>query len=178
MLSSAPYNFSNGQVGLVYVSALVGSVFGWLAGVFGDWIIVYLARRNGGVKEPEMRLWALTPCFIFTLLGYLIYGWGPQEGAHWMTVAVGIGGMIAQQVAATSTVCLPSRGLCVMAIIDRLVRIMTDNRQLSRQRRTQWRAFLESGVKSSLSWRSAARSSTSSFPRRFSTSSMLLGMDG
>jgi hypothetical protein len=71
----------------------------------GDKIVIYLARRNDGVKEPEMRLWALTPCFIYSAVGYELYGWGAQEGAHWMTITVGIGAMIAQQVAATSTVC-------------------------------------------------------------------------
>ena len=103
-LSAPPYNFTDGQTGLVYISALVGSVIGYFTSVFGDKIVIYLARRNNGIKEPEMRLWALVPCFFYAGLGYEIYGWGAKTGSHWITIAVGIGSMIAQQVAATSTV--------------------------------------------------------------------------
>jgi hypothetical protein len=58
-----------------------------------------------GVKEPEMRLWALVPCVFYAGIGYEIYGWGAETGSHWITIAVGIECMIAQQVAATTTVC-------------------------------------------------------------------------
>ncbi|KAB8245115.1 major facilitator superfamily domain-containing protein [Aspergillus flavus] len=106
-LSAPPYNFTDGQTGLVYISALVGSVIGYFTSVFGDKIVIYLARRNDGIKEPEMRLWALVPCFFYAGLGYEIYGWGAETGSHWITIAVGIGSMIAQQVAATSTSYVP-----------------------------------------------------------------------
>ncbi|KAE8410912.1 major facilitator superfamily domain-containing protein [Aspergillus pseudocaelatus] len=102
-LSAPPYNFTDGQTGLVYISALVGSVIGYFTSVLGDKIVIYLARRKDGIKEPEMRLWALVPCFFYAGLGYEIYGWGAEAGSHWITLAVGIGSMIAQQVAATST---------------------------------------------------------------------------
>lgn len=47
-----------------------------------------------------MRLWALLPTAIYAAGGYGLYGWGARAGAHWMTVAVGVGAMIAGQVAA------------------------------------------------------------------------------
>ena len=97
MLSSPPYNFSDGSVGLTNLAALVGSLLGYLTSVFADRIVIFLARRNDGVKEPEMRLWALIPCFVFTVVGYEMYGWGPATNAHWMVIVVGNGGMIAQQ---------------------------------------------------------------------------------
>lgn len=105
ILTAAPYNFTDGQTGLVFLAALVGSVIGWLTSALGDYIVIYLARYNDGVKEPEMRMWVLGICMIYAALGYQIYGWGAEEGAHWITIAIGIGAMIAQQVAATSTVC-------------------------------------------------------------------------
>ncbi|OJI85423.1 hypothetical protein ASPTUDRAFT_118102 [Aspergillus tubingensis CBS 134.48] len=123
ILTGAPYNFTDGQTGLAYLSALVGSIIGYLTSVMGDKIVIYLARRNDGVKEPEMRLWALTPCFIYSAVGYELYGWGAQEGAHWMTITVGIGAMIAQQVAATSTAtayameCFPGVGGEIVVIL-------------------------------------------------------------
>lgn len=71
-------------------------------GSLSDWLVLFLARRNKGYKEPEMRLWAYIFPLIFAALGYFIYGWGATAGAHWMTIAVGLCCMIAQQVSATS----------------------------------------------------------------------------
>ncbi|RKU49500.1 hypothetical protein DL546_008478 [Coniochaeta pulveracea] len=100
ILTDEPYNFSTTATGLVFFAALVGNFIGWGTGVLSDQVVIFLARRNGGVKEPEMRLWMLIPCSIYAVLGYMLYGWGAQTGAHWMTVAVGVGAMISHQVGA------------------------------------------------------------------------------
>lgn len=47
-----------------------------------------------------MRLWALCASAVYAALGYFLYGWGARQGAHWLTVAVGVGAMIAHQVSA------------------------------------------------------------------------------
>lgn len=101
-MTNEPYNFSTTATGLMFLSALVGSIFGYFTGVFADTIVVFLARRNGGVKEPEMRLWTLCISFIYAGLGYMLYGWGADKGLHWMSVAFGLGCMIAHQVSACS----------------------------------------------------------------------------
>ncbi|KAL1586898.1 hypothetical protein WHR41_04094 [Cladosporium halotolerans] len=102
IMTAAPYNFSTTATGLMFLSALIGSVFGYLTGVFADTVVVFLARRNGGVKEPEMRLWTLCISFVYAGAGYLLYGWGAEEGLHWVAVAFGLGCMIAHQVSACS----------------------------------------------------------------------------
>jgi hypothetical protein len=86
----------------VFFAALIGSILGWATGVLGDQIVIRLARRNGGVKEPEMRLWTLGFCFIYSTVGYNLYGWGAEKGLHWITIAIGVGCMIAHQVSACS----------------------------------------------------------------------------
>lgn len=68
--------------------------------MLSDQVVIALARRNGGVKEPEMRLYTLVPCFVFAAVGYMLYGWGAQTEAHWITIAIGIGAMISHQVGA------------------------------------------------------------------------------
>lgn len=68
-------------------------------GSFSDWIVLFLARRN---KEPEMRLWAYILPIILAAIGYFTYGWGATAGDHWISIAVGLCCMIAQQVSATS----------------------------------------------------------------------------
>lgn len=101
ILTEPPYDFSTTATGLVFFAALVGSAVGWATGALSDQLVVRLARRNGGgVKEPEMRLYALVPCAAYAALGYMLYGWGAQTGASWVAVAVGVGAMIAHQVGA------------------------------------------------------------------------------
>lgn len=38
-------------------------------GSFSDWIVLFLARRNKGYKEPEMRLWAYILPIILAAIG-------------------------------------------------------------------------------------------------------------
>lgn len=101
-MTNEPYNFSATATGLMFLSALVGSIFGYFTGVFADTIVVSFARRNGGVKEPEMRLWTLCISFIYAGIGYLLYGWAADSGLPWIAVAIGLGAMIAHQVSACS----------------------------------------------------------------------------
>lgn len=71
-------------------------------GALGDLVVLRLARRNAGYKEPEMRLWILALAFVYGAVGYFMYGWAASYGKSWVLIAVGLGGMIAQQVAAAS----------------------------------------------------------------------------
>ncbi|KAI5212396.1 MFS general substrate transporter, partial [Aureobasidium subglaciale] len=102
ILTEPPYDWSTSSTGLVFLAALIGNFVGWLTGVLSDQIVIRLSRRNGGVKEPEMRLWTLCFSFVYAAVGYMMYGWGAQTGAHWMTIAFGVGCMIAHQVSACS----------------------------------------------------------------------------
>jgi hypothetical protein len=102
ILTNPPYDWSTTSTGLVFFAALIGSLVGWATGALGDQIVITLARRNGGVKEPEMRLWTLCFSFVYAAVGYPLYGWGAQKGLHWMTIACGVGFMIAHQVSACS----------------------------------------------------------------------------
>ncbi|OMP87756.1 putative MFS-type transporter, partial [Diplodia seriata] len=96
------YNWTTTSTGLIFLAALVGAFIGWATGgPCSDALVLALARRNGGVKEPEMRLWTLWgAASVYAAVGYLAYGWGAARGAHWAVLAVGVAGMIAHQVAA------------------------------------------------------------------------------
>jgi MFS family permease len=102
ILTEPPYDWSTSSTGLVFLAALVGNFVGWLTGVLSDRIVIHLARKNRGIKEPEMRLWTLCFSFVYAAVGYFMYGFGAQAGAHWMTIAFGVGCMIAHQVSACS----------------------------------------------------------------------------
>ncbi|KAI9838369.1 MAG: hypothetical protein M1819_005637 [Sarea resinae] len=100
ILGSPPYNFSSAMVGLSYVSALIGVAVAVLyTGPFGNRFILYLARRNGGIMEPEHRLWLFTPSLLLIPGGLILWGVGAAHGIAWPGVVIGMG-----IIAATNTI--------------------------------------------------------------------------
>ncbi|CEL04938.1 hypothetical protein ASPCAL06062 [Aspergillus calidoustus] len=87
-----PYNFNSDQIGLMNMPQFIGvSIGSLLVGPLSDRFILYCARRNRGIYEPEVRLWLLLPFIPFVLGGAVLYGIGIQRGLSWPVVAVGIG---------------------------------------------------------------------------------------
>ncbi|KAK0667583.1 putative transporter [Cercophora samala] len=87
----ATYKFKSWQVGVCFVSALVGSLAGIpLGGWWGDKVADYFTKRNGGIRDPEMRLPAMIPAMITAPLGLVIFGVGIEKGLHWMVPNLGI----------------------------------------------------------------------------------------
>lgn len=70
-----PYNFSEVGIGLLQLPAFIGCVLGFIwGGPVSDWSILWFMRRNGGIYEPEMRLYiALLPALVGPI-GLLLYG--------------------------------------------------------------------------------------------------------
>lgn len=76
-LFNPPYNFSAAGVGLMNIAPFIGTIPGVLiGGYWNDKSIVWLSKRNGGVYEPEMRLWMSLPCAILGPGGVLMLGVG------------------------------------------------------------------------------------------------------
>lgn len=74
-LSAPPYNFNPAQVGFMYTGPTIGAVFGFLyGGIFVDWATVRLARRNGGIFEPEMRLYPMVVPALIGAGGLILFG--------------------------------------------------------------------------------------------------------
>ena len=51
----------------------------------------YFTRRNGGIREPEFRLPAITISVITAPLGLILYGVGLQNKLHFMVPIFGLG---------------------------------------------------------------------------------------
>ena len=86
------YNFTSLQAGLVYVSPFIGGVLGTaVAGKVSDIIVRYMARRNGGVYEPEFRLVMAIPVAISTAVGLMGFGWSAQERDLWIVPTIFFG---------------------------------------------------------------------------------------
>lgn len=89
---STTYGFEAWQSGLCFIAGLVGCLFGTFAGgPFSDWVADYFTRRNGGVREPEMRLPAIIPSIIAAPLSLLLYGFGIANQWHWIVPTIGLG---------------------------------------------------------------------------------------
>lgn len=92
VLSSPPYNFSTSIVGLSYVAPLLGTVIGFLfTGRFSDFLVLRLAKRNGGVMEPEQRLWIFAASTVLIPTALLVWGVGSVHGVHWIGLLFAMG---------------------------------------------------------------------------------------
>ncbi|KAK4674432.1 hypothetical protein QC763_120510 [Podospora pseudopauciseta] len=79
------YDFDALQTGLVYISPFIGGVLGTaVAGRVSDVIVKAMARRNGGLYEPEFRLIMALPVAITTVIGLMGFGWSAEVRDHWM----------------------------------------------------------------------------------------------
>lgn len=83
--NKSTYNFSALGTGLVYISPFIGGVLGTaVAGRVSDIIVRYLARRNGGIYEPEFRLVMAIPVAVSTAIGLMGFGWSAEERDQWI----------------------------------------------------------------------------------------------
>jgi hypothetical protein len=86
------YQFGALSTGLVYVSPFLGGVLGTaVAGRVSDVIVKAMARRNGGLYEPEFRLVMVIPILITTLVGLIGFGWSADVNDPWIVPTVFFG---------------------------------------------------------------------------------------
>ena len=91
ILSSEPYNWSAALVGCVYTGPIIGAAFACVwCGPFADRFALALARRNGGIREPEHRLWPLLVSGIICAAGLILWGVGADREVHWVGLVVGL----------------------------------------------------------------------------------------
>ena len=82
--SAPPYNFSSQSVGFTNFALLVGTFIGLLTnGRLSDWIAARATKKNGGIREPEMRLPTLIPYVLIMLLGNFVVAFGYQHKWDW-----------------------------------------------------------------------------------------------
>jgi MFS family permease len=88
IFSMPPYNFSTAGVGYMNLGPFVGNVLGSIyGGPFADWLVVRLARRNGGIFEPEMRLYPLILTVITMAGGLVMFGVTADRVSAWVSHA-------------------------------------------------------------------------------------------
>ncbi|KAL6695924.1 MFS general substrate transporter [Trichoderma pleuroticola] len=100
------YGFSSYQVGLCYIAGVIGSLLGLPAGGhLGDKVADILTKRNGGIREPEMRLPAVMISAITAPLALVLYGVGIEYKLHWICPTIGIG-LLNFSITQANTICI------------------------------------------------------------------------
>lgn len=75
VFTQPPYNFNTDGIGLMNLGPFVGNLLGsFYSGLLSDRSVRWLARRNGGYYEPEMRLYLLLPPALFMAGGIIMFG--------------------------------------------------------------------------------------------------------
>ncbi|KAJ6142440.1 hypothetical protein N7471_001893 [Penicillium samsonianum] len=88
---SQVYGFTVWQLGLVWIAGIVGNLLGIpFGGYFSDWVANRATSQNGGIREPEMRLPAVSIAMVTYPGSLLLYGLGINYKAHWIVPTLGI----------------------------------------------------------------------------------------
>jgi len=91
ILTATPYKFTPSEVGLTYIGSLLDSLVSAIySGILGDWFALKMARQNGGVLEPEHRLWLFSLACIAMPFSLILRGVGAAHQVHWFGIAFAI----------------------------------------------------------------------------------------
>ncbi|ATY61234.1 MFS transporter [Cordyceps militaris] len=100
------YRFQPWQVGLCFFAAIIGSLLGLPAGGrLGDLCADYLTKRNGGIREPEMRLPTIMISAITAPLALLLFGVGIEHRLSFVCPTIGLA-LLNFSITQATTVCL------------------------------------------------------------------------
>ena len=87
--AAPPYNFSSQTIGFMNFAILVGALIGLAtAGPLSDWVSMRATKKNGGIREPEMRLPAMIPYVIIMYLGNIIVSVGYERKWPWEAIVI------------------------------------------------------------------------------------------
>ncbi|OHE99531.1 hypothetical protein CORC01_05109 [Colletotrichum orchidophilum] len=102
----AAYRFDSWQIGLCFIAGILGALLGIPAGGhLGDMVADWFTRRNGGMRDPEMRLPGMAISMITTPLALILYGVGIGNQLHWICPTIGIG-LLTFSISQGTNICL------------------------------------------------------------------------
>lgn len=87
--AAPPYNYSSQTIGLFNIAVLVGALIGlFTCGPLSDWVARKLTARNGGIREPEMRLVAMVPYVGIMIIGAVATSVGYDNHWPWQAIVI------------------------------------------------------------------------------------------
>ncbi|CAH0044828.1 unnamed protein product [Clonostachys solani] len=82
------YGFTTAGVAGGYAGGILGTIIGGLyCGKIGSMLTIKLARRNGGISEPEHTLYLFTLSCILVPASMILYGLAITYHLHWFALA-------------------------------------------------------------------------------------------
>ncbi|CVK91413.1 related to transporter protein HOL1 [Fusarium mangiferae] len=83
------YGFSTAGVAAAYSGGVIGTIVGgYYCGKIGPMLTVRLARRNGGISEPEHTLYLFIASIFLVPTAMILYGLGVTYKWHWMVLVI------------------------------------------------------------------------------------------
>lgn len=105
VFAAPPYNYSSQTIGLFNLAILIGAVIGlFTSGPLSDWVASRLTAKNGGVREPEMRLVTMVPYVLIMIIGSVVTAVGYDNHWPWQAIVVVGYSCIGMQVAALPSI--------------------------------------------------------------------------
>lgn len=87
----APYNWSESNAGLSAIATMLGYFLALPLLPASDRLAARSTRKNGGIREAEMRLPVLLPAMIIAPAGLILFGMAAEKNLHWIAYFIGIG---------------------------------------------------------------------------------------
>ncbi|KAK0625086.1 major facilitator superfamily domain-containing protein [Bombardia bombarda] len=89
-ITAPPYNWPETSSGLHAIATIIG--FGLALPLLpaSDRLAAYLTKRNGGIREAEMRLGVLLPAMVIAPVGQIIFGITAEKNLHWLGYMFGV----------------------------------------------------------------------------------------
>jgi hypothetical protein len=89
VITQPPYNWTQTQTGLNTIGGLVGVLIAIPVGPLSDRFSAWRTRKNGGIREPEMRLWTFLPAIILSPVGLAVFSCTAHYKLHWFGFVAG-----------------------------------------------------------------------------------------
>ncbi|KAF2729359.1 MFS general substrate transporter [Polyplosphaeria fusca] len=126
IFAAPPYLFTPSQVGYTNFAFVVGALIGLAtAGPFSDWVAARATRKNNNIREAEMRLPALWPYMIVTILSLILGGYGYQHQWAWGHIIVWGYGLAGLSVTTVPTIAIAYAIDCYKPISGEIMVVAT-----------------------------------------------------
>lgn len=89
-ITAAPYGWSETSSGLIALASLIGYVLAVPFTPVSDLLAARLTRRNGGIREAEMRLGVMLPVVLLAPAGIVLFGFAPERDLPWIAYIAGV----------------------------------------------------------------------------------------
>lgn len=83
-ITAPPYSWSQTNSGLIAVATFLGFLLAIPFTASSDRLAAYLTRKNGGIREAEMRLGVMLPVVLLAPAALILYGFAAERDLHWV----------------------------------------------------------------------------------------------